>query len=119
LRATAPACSASFLKLAMISSDEPLYAPLSSHCTFSASRPWVADQKFVASTATPVGISTTCRTPGIFCTAEASNDVRLAPKRGACATTAVSMSGSLKSWVKIAVPFALARASLRAACLPM
>ena len=41
------------------------------------------------------------------------------PKRGACATTAVSMSGSFTSCVKRAVPFDFAFESVRGTCLPM
>ena len=41
------------------------------------------------------------------------------PKRGAWATTAVSMSGSFTSCVKRAVPFDFAFESVRGTCLPM
>ena len=52
-------------------------------------------------------------------TADESKLFNFWPNRGACATTAVSMSGSLKSCVNIAVPFDLALASVRGTCLPM
>ena len=103
----------------MISADEPLNAPLSSHCTLSASRAFFADQKLLASTATPVGISITWRTPGMPCTPAASKLATFAPKRGGCATSAVSMPGSFWSCVKIAVPFDFAFESTRGTCLPM
>ena len=43
----------------------------------------------------------------------ASNEATLAPKRGACATMAVSMPGSRTSWVNRAAPVLLASESLR------
>jgi hypothetical protein len=41
------------------------------------------------------------------------------PKRGACSTTAVSMSGSFRSCVKRAVPLDFAFESVRRVSLPM
>ncbi len=102
-----------------MSDDEYLKPVLSSHAILSASRPFFAAQKLVARTATPFGTSTTNRTPGTLDVAVASSDLSAAPKRGGCATTAVSMSESFTSCVNCAVPFDLARASLRGAFLPI
>jgi hypothetical protein len=63
--------------------------------------------------------ATTCSTPLICFALAASKLFNFAPKRGGCRTTAVSMPGSLTSCVKIALPFDFARASVRAAGLPM
>jgi hypothetical protein len=49
----------------------------------------------------------------------ASKDLTVAPNRGGCATTAVSMPGRCTSWVKIALPLVLSGESLRGARLPM
>ena len=81
-----PGVAASFLYSAMISALPSLKASLSSHSTLSASRPFFADQKFSASTATPCGIATTSITPLTAFVLEASNDLTLPPKRGGCAT---------------------------------
>ena len=74
-------------------------ALLSSHSTFRASRPLMAAWVVVASTATPCGTITTSCTPFTAFAAVASKLLGAAPKRGGWATTATSMSGSLRSWV--------------------
>ena len=90
-----------------------------SQSTRNASRPFFADQKSVATTATPLGIWTTARTPGIFSASLASKDFTLAPKRGGCATTAVRSPGIFTSCVNFAVPFAFTLESFRETSLPM
>ncbi len=119
LRAALPGVPARRLYSAISSGDEPLNPDASSHSTFSASRPFFAAQNVVAMIATPVGISTTKRTPGMPDTLLASKPFSRWPKRGACATTAVSMSGSFTSCVKDAVPLDFAFESVRGTCLPM
>ena len=65
-----------------ISAEPSLKEPDSSHSTDKASRPCLADQKSVASTATPLGISTAVTTPLTALAFEASKDMTLPPKRG-------------------------------------
>src|SRR5438067_12534354 len=103
----------------MMSADERLNAPDSSHSILSASRAFFACQKLVASTATPLGTSTTYLTPGTFAACEASNLATFAPKRGGCATTAVRILGRRTSCVNIAVPLHFALESVRGAPLPI
>src|SRR5213078_2284958 len=67
--------------------DTPAWGP-GSQLTSSKSRPFFADQKFVATTATARGSSTTCVTPGTAFTFSALNDFTPPPTLGACATTA-------------------------------
>ena len=93
-------------KLAVLGQDlgrSRLNAVLSSHSTTSASRPCFALQKSFASTATPdrTGVSkrTTSTTPLIARAFVSSTRPTLPPKRGAWATTAVSIPGSLMSCV--------------------
>ncbi|OIQ64577.1 hypothetical protein GALL_538720 [mine drainage metagenome] len=66
-----------------------------------------------ATTATPLGIWNTSTTPTTCLAAVASKLATVAPKRGACATMAVSILGRWTSWVNRAVPSLLAWASLR------
>src|SRR5664279_6290104 len=102
-----------------MSADDCLNAADSSHSTFSASRPFFACQNVVASTATPLGTSTTYLTPGTFAASVASNLSTVAPNVGGCMTTAVSMPGNCTSCVNLAVPLDLARESVRGTPLPM
>src|SRR5258706_14464622 len=94
LAAERPGFAASALYCAMSSAEPSLPAPDSSHCTLSASRPRLADQKSVASTATPVGICTTFTTPRIDFALAASNDWTFAPKIGGGAQPAGDMPRS-------------------------
>src|SRR5690242_18679549 len=57
--ATEPGCCTSLRYSVKISDEEYLKPDSSSHCTFSASRPFLAAQNVVATTATPLGTCTT------------------------------------------------------------
>ncbi len=118
-RAGAPGFAASLRYSAMISAEPSLNACDSSHSTASASRPFFACQKSDAITATPCGTASTSTTPFTSFARAASNDLTLVPKRGGCATTAVSIPGSFTSCVYIAVPVDFACASVRGARWPM
>ena len=96
-----------------------LKALLSSQVTLRASRPFLADQKSFASTATPFWIATTSTTPATAFAPVASKDLTVVPKRGGWATRAVSMPGSFTSLVNWALPLILGLLSWRGDCLPM
>ena len=70
----------------------------SSHSTLSAFRPWSADQKLSATTATPLVTWTTCLTPGITFAAVASKALTLPPATtGHFSIDATSMPGTFTS----------------------
>ena len=67
------------------------------HSTVRASAPFFACQKCSATTATPVAISTTVRTPATALAARSSKRTTFAPKTGGRTTTACSMPGTSMS----------------------
>src|SRR5438874_5114737 len=97
LRATWPGCLdiASYCVLIAALVSEAM-AP-SSHVTLSARRPCSADQKLVATTATPLLTCTTCLTPGTAFAAVASRDCTLPLKTGQRSIEAMSMPGTFTS----------------------
>ena len=119
LRMPIPGLPAASRNVAMISAVPSVFAFDSSHSTVRASRPCLAAQKCWPSTATPVGICTTSTTPATAFAFVASNDFTVAPNRGACATTAVSIPGNFTSCVKMAVPPLFALASTRGVLLSL
>jgi hypothetical protein len=84
----------------------------------SASRPFFAAQKFVATTATALPMSTTCVTPATFCTFAASKARSFAPNTGGCATTAVRRSLRFTSMPNCALPSTFSAESRRRVGLP-
>ncbi len=89
-----------------------------SHETSSASRPFFADQKFSATTATPLFSSTTCVTPGMTFTLSALKLFTSAPKTGGCKTTAVCRFFLCTSRPNLALPSTFSRESMRRVGLP-
>ncbi len=94
-------------------------APLSSQVTLSASRPNLAAQKPLATTATPPGTSTTLTTPGTAAAALASKALTVAPNCGGRLSSATNMPGNATSNVNCAVPLTLAGTSTRGTLRPM
>src|SRR2546428_9379304 len=113
LRATWPACldiaSYCLLIAALVSGAT---AP-SSHLTLSARRPCSADQKLVATTATPLLTCTTWRTAATALAADAAHDCTLAPDTGQLSIDAISVPGTFTSKTYIARPPALTGLSRR------
>jgi hypothetical protein len=90
-----------------------------SHCTSSASRPFFAAQKLLATTATPLGSSTTCVTPVRPFTLSALNEATFAPNTGGCATSAVCRFLRCTSRPNVALPFTFSAESRRRVGLPI
>jgi hypothetical protein len=90
-----------------------------SQSTSSASRPFFAAQKWVASTATPVESCTTWVTPGTLFTFSVFIDFARPPKVGECATTAVLRSVRFMSSPNLAVPSIFSVESMRRVGLPI
>ncbi len=118
LRTTLPGCVVAATSDFEMASDDNVPRGPSSHLITSASRPFSAGQYPSASTATPCGICTTCRTPGMALAAASSTDTTFAPGTGACAITAVSKPGSFTSMPKPALPLTFAGVSMRVWPLP-
>ena len=91
----------------------------SSHCTSSASRPCLAAQKLLPTTATPLASSTTWVTPLTVRTLSALNEATFAPNTGGCATSAVCRFLRCTSSPKTALPFTFSIESRRRVGLPM
>src|SRR5437879_9328160 len=86
--------------------------------TSSASRPFFAGQYPSATTATPVEIWTTCRTPGTAFALVASKRATLPPNTGQRAMTATSIPGTLTSIPNWALPSTLGGVSRRRTRVP-
>ena len=89
------------------------------HDTCSASRPFMAAQYPVATTATPLSTCTTRFTPGTASAGLSSKPVTEEPSTGARATTAISTPSVCASIPNPAVPFTLPLRSSRLTGLPM
>src|SRR5881296_3846950 len=117
-RATAPGCSARCANsCAMLALETLAFAP-SSQETSSASRPFFAGQYPSATTATPLEIWTTCRTPGTAFAFVASKRATLPPNTGQRAITATSIPGTFTSIPNWALPSTLGGVSRRRTRVP-
>ena len=117
-RATAPSFSASAAKLSAISALF-IEKPPSFQVMSTALAPSKAAQVFSATTATPVEISTTSRTPVVSRAAVASKVSTEPPNTGGCTTVAKSMSGTRTSMPKVALPVTRSGVSSCGVGLPM
>src|SRR5215471_497460 len=89
------------------------------HSILSASRPSLAAQKCLATTATPVPVGTTFSTPGTLSAALGSNLASLAPNAGGRATTAVRRPGNWTSIPNWALPVIFSGVSSRRTLVPI